>query len=72
MPLSSRGGAWQRRIIMANRPSSRAAGAPLALTTIAGAVIGTVYRQPTIGVLAGFAVGLAIVLALWARDRSRN
>ena len=46
-----------------------AAGAPLALCLTAGAVIGAIYRQPTIGILVGLAVGVGIAVLVWLRDR---
>lgn len=53
-------------------PSPRAGGAILALTILVGAVIGVAMRQPTLGSLAGLAVGVAIALAVWLRDRARD
>lgn len=47
----------------------KAGGALLAGSILAGAVIGIAMRQATIGVLAGTAVGVAIALLLWWRDR---
>lgn len=54
-----------------NRPSRKptGAGAPIVLALVAGAVIGFVVHQPTIGFLVGAAVGGAIALVLWMRDR---
>lgn len=48
-----------------------AAGAILALTIIGGALIGSVLGQPSIGVVAGVAVGAAIAVGLWLMDRRR-
>ena len=56
---------------MADKPAPRAAGALLALSIIAGAGIGAAFGQPTIGILAGIAIGLAITIAVWWRDRAR-
>jgi len=53
-------------------PSPRAGGAILALTIIAGAVLGVAVRQPTLGALAGLAVGVGIALTIWLRDRGRQ
>lgn len=44
-----------------------AGGAPLALSIIAGAVIGLVIGQPSLGILIGAAAGVAIALAVWLR-----
>ncbi len=50
----------------------RAAGAIIAITVIAGAIIGAVRGQPTIGVLAGTALGTAIAIIVWLVDRRRG
>lgn len=50
-------------------PPSRAAGAIIAFTTLAGAIVGTMAAQSSIGVIAGFGLGVAIALLLWLRDR---
>jgi hypothetical protein len=50
-------------------PSPRAAGAIIAFAVIAGAIIGTIQGQPTIGVLAGFGLSVLFALLLWLRDR---
>lgn len=44
-----------------------AGGAPLAISIVLGAVIGLVVGQPSIGILAGTTVGIAIALAVWLR-----
>ena len=49
----------------------RAAGAILALTVIAGAIVGAARGQPTIGVLGGTALGTAIAILVWLVDRRR-
>ncbi|HWW66275.1 MAG TPA: hypothetical protein VNZ43_16090 [Sphingomonadaceae bacterium] len=56
---------------MADTPAPRAAGALLALSIVAGAVIGTLLGQSTIGILAGIAVGVAIQIVYWWKDRAR-
>lgn len=56
---------------MADPKNPSAAGALLALAVVAGALIGAIYSQPTIGTLAGFAVGVAITIVLWLRERRR-
>ncbi len=40
-------------------------GAPLALLTIAGVIIGGLLGQPTIGLLAGFGLGVLVALVIW-------
>lgn len=56
---------------MAETPAPRAAGALLALSIIAGAFIGVLCGESTIGILVGTAVGLAITIAFWWRERPR-
>lgn len=53
----------------AKSPPPRAAGAIIAFTVITGAIVGTAEGQPTIGVLAGFGLGVLAALLLWLRDR---
>ena len=50
-------------------PSPRAAGAIIAFTVIAGALGGAIAGQASIGVLAGFGLGVFAALLLWLRDR---
>jgi hypothetical protein len=50
-------------------PRTRAAGAIIAFAVIAGAIIGTMTGQPTIGVLAGFGASVLFALLLWLWDR---
>ncbi len=52
-------------------PDPRAGGALLALCVMAGAVIGTVKHQPTIGFLVGAGVGIVLAVAAWLLDRRR-
>lgn len=69
--LVSHAGQWQRAC-MSQTPSPRApraTGSILALTIIAGAVIGAINSQPSAGLLAGAAIGSAISLAFWWYDR---
>jgi hypothetical protein len=44
-----------------------AGGAPLALSIVAGAVIGFIAGQPTLGILIGAGVGIALALVVWLR-----
>ncbi len=46
-----------------------AGGALLAAAIVVGTIAGVVFRQPSIGVLAGFGVGLALLGAVWLADR---
>lgn len=52
-------------------PAPRAAGAFIALGLIVGSVIGIGFGQPTIGLLAGFGVGMIIAIGQWLFDRAR-
>jgi uncharacterized membrane protein (UPF0136 family) len=49
-----------------------AAGAPLALIIIAGALVGGMRGQPIVGILVGVALGTVIAIAVWLGDRRRN
>ena len=50
-------------------PPPRAAGAIIALTVIGGAIVGVIEGQASIGLLGGLALGVAIALLMWLRDR---
>ncbi|WP_156679668.1 hypothetical protein [Sphingomonas profundi] len=52
-------------------PEPRAAGAFIAVAVIAGAIVGFVLHQPSAGVLAGAALGIAVAVAQWLADRRR-
>ena len=56
---------------MASKPQSAAGGAFIAIAILIGAIAGGVSGQPTIGVLAGAAAGIAFALWIWRRDRKR-
>jgi hypothetical protein len=51
-----------------NRPTA-AGGCLIALAIIAGVVVGAATHEPTIGILAGIAIGIAASVAVWLRDR---
>ena len=51
------------------RPRSLAGGAPLALLMIAGVIIGGEFGQPSVGLVVGTAVGVAIAIFIWRRGR---
>jgi hypothetical protein len=53
----------------ARRGRGMAGGSLLALSMVVGAVAGTVYGQPSVGFLAGVAVGALFVLLVWLLDR---
>jgi uncharacterized membrane protein len=54
---------------MTKPPASRAAGFFIAAAVIVGAIVGVAVGQPSMGVLAGAAIGVLIALALWLQDR---
>lgn len=51
-------------------PQPIGAGGPLVLAIVAGIVLGFLLGQPTIGFLAGTAVGVAIAAFLFWRERN--
>lgn len=51
---------------------SRAGGAILAFSILAGALIGVKFGQPSMGVVGGIAFGVAISLGLFIIDRQRG
>jgi hypothetical protein len=66
------GGQWQGRPMTEPKKSDpRAAGGPLALSILAGAIIGVVYHQSTLGLLVGSGLGVAFAVAFWFFDRKR-
>ncbi len=63
---------WQKmRMTEPKKSDPRAAGGPLALSILAGGLIGVLYQQSTLGLLAGSALGVVIALAFWMFDRKR-
>jgi uncharacterized membrane protein (UPF0136 family) len=55
---------------MANEPRSPSGGGIfIALGAAAGVIVGRFYAQTSIGLIAGVAVGAAIALAMWWRER---
>ena len=53
------------------QPNPSAAGAPLALSILAGAVIGAVLHQALLGAIIGTIAGIALAVVVWLRDRGR-
>jgi len=51
------------------RNLSRSGGCLLAFSVVAGAFVGTIFGQPSIGFLAGSALGLVLVIAVLVLDR---
>lgn len=55
---------------MAQPPRNpRAGGAILAFVILAGAVIGGLTGEPSLGVVAGIGVGVIAAIAIWLLDR---
>lgn len=54
-----------------NRKAGSAGGIFIALFALVGVFVGGFQGQPTIGMLAGLALGILISLALWWKQRSR-
>lgn len=54
------------------RKAPIAGGALLALSLIAGSVIGVLKGQPSIGFISGMGVGLALLIAVALADRARG
>lgn len=57
---------------MTDRTGPQAGGFLLAMCILAGAVIGAVRGQPSLGVLVGIGVGIVAAVALWLKDRARR
>jgi hypothetical protein len=51
------------------RNPARSGGCLLAFSVLAGAAIGTILHQPSIGFLAGSGLGLVLVIAVLLLDR---
>lgn len=61
--------AWHGAGMAPKSKSPMAGGFPIALGAIGGTVAGLVAHQPTIGFLAGLALGVIVALLIWWRDR---
>lgn len=55
----------------APQTNSQAGGFVIAAAIIAGVVGGAIAGQPSMGVIAGAAVGIALATWIWLRDRAR-
>lgn len=56
-------------------PSSRtpmAGGFLLSITILVGAIVGVAKGQPSLGVVVGAAIGVALAVLIWLRDRTRG
>lgn len=54
------------------RSQSAAGGVFIAIGALAGAFIGNRQGQPSLGLLIGFGVGVALALLLWGLDQRRR
>ena len=54
-----------------NKKAGSAGGCFIAGLVPAGAVIGGLLGQPSIGMLSGLGLGVAIAIAIWLRERKR-
>jgi len=62
---------WQESH-MSEKPQSRGAGIFIVLAIGIGTAVGTAMGRSSIGVVGGLAVGVAIAVAFWLRDRRRT
>lgn len=69
-PVALQSRTWQGAGMTIEKPKSPPAGGIfLALGAIGGVMIGRVYDQPSIGLVAGVTVGAAIAALIWWRGR---
>lgn len=59
----------QCEAMASDRKNPVAGGVLLALSLLVGAVTGLVYRQPSIGLVAGLGVGLLLLALVWLLNR---
>jgi hypothetical protein len=52
-----------------DKRGTQGAGALAAFSILAGAAVGVAMHQPSIGVLAGIAIGVIILAIFWLKDR---
>jgi membrane associated rhomboid family serine protease len=62
---------WQESH-MSDQPQSRGAGIFIVLAIAIGTALGAAKGQPSAGIVGGTAVGVAIAILLWLRDRRRT
>jgi len=56
---------------MSDQPQSRGAGIFIVLAIAIGTAVGTAMGQSSAGLVGGIAVGSAVAVLLWLRDRKR-
>lgn len=44
----------------------------IALALIIGAIVGTIYGEPSIGLVVGLGAGILLAVLMWLRDRRRS
>ncbi|MFZ2995113.1 hypothetical protein [Sphingobium sp.] len=54
-----------------DRKDPTGSGAIIAFLIIAGAITGGLMGQPSIGLLAGVALGIVIAIVMWLRDQRK-
>jgi len=69
--VAEKRGKWQESH-MANQTQSFGGGIFIVIAIAIGTAIGAVEGQPTIGVMGGALVGIAIAIVQWLRDRKRT
>lgn len=70
MPQQDMAKAWPMK--QTHPTSPVAGGAAIALGAIGGVIIGSSQGQPSLGLLAGTGLGIAIAIAVWLRDKARR
>lgn len=56
---------------MTTKKNPTGAGAILALTILGGTILGGMMGQPSIGLLVGTGLGIAVALLLWVKEREK-
>jgi len=67
--LAQRVRGWHGEAMEPARPYTRSGGCLLAFSVMAGVVVGTILGQPSIGFLAGAALGLILVVVVMVLDK---
>lgn len=47
-------------------------GVLIAMALIIGAIVGTIYGEPSIGLVIGLGAGILLAILLWLRDKRRR
>jgi hypothetical protein len=65
---------WQRAFMDQQKPKQNALGGGIfiAIGMLGGAIIGVFMGEPSIGMVAGLATGIAIAGLIWIIDRKRH